>query len=122
MIKCLYRGRLYTINELSEISGITPATIRYRLRKGYSVEEAVKMAATNDSVYQFTEASWWEDWIGMPISDLYEIYWRWCIQHGYTVLQLQGFSRHLFQMFPNLKTVPSRVDGKCLRIIREKEI
>ena len=115
-----YRGKVYSVKELSEMSGIAEATIRYRLRKGYSVSEAVKMVATNDSVFQFTEASWWEDWVGAPISGLYEIYWSWCIQNGYNPLHIQGFSRQLFQMFPNLKTVPSRVDGKCLRVIRER--
>ena len=115
-----YRGKAYSVKELSEMSGIAEATIRYRLRKGYSVSEAVKMVATNDSVFQFTEASWWEDWISMPISGLYKIYWSWCISNGYNPLHIQGFSRQLFQMFPNLKTVPSRVDGKCLRVIRER--
>lgn len=113
-----YKGAAYTINELAEMSGIAQATIRYRLRKGYSVSEAVKMLATDDGVREFVDASCWEDWIGMPISGLYKIYWKWCVSYGYTPLHIKGFSRQLFQMFPNLKTVPNRVDGKCLRVIR----
>ena len=115
-----YRGEQYTINELSDMSGIAPATIRYRLRQGYPLEEAIKTVATNESVFQFTEASWWEDWIGMPISGLFKIYREWCVSNGYTSLGIQGFSRQLMQLNPQLKTVPNRVDGECFRVIRER--
>ena len=112
------RGQQYTINELSELSGIQPATLRYRLRRGYPVEQAVKPVATNESVEQFAEASYYLDWIGMPINDLHKIYWRWSIEHGYSPLQKQGFSRHLLTLYPQLKTVPNRIDSKCQRVIR----
>lgn len=118
MAKYNYNGAAYSINELSEMSGIAPATLRDRLRRGYPIEEAIKVTATDESIVEFNEASWWEDWIGMPISDLYKIYWSWCVSHGYTPLQIQGFSRQLFKMYPNLKTVPTRRDGKCFRVIR----
>ena len=108
----------YTPKELEEISGVKAHTIRDRLRRGYSVEEAIKVTATKDSVKEFCEASWWEDWIGMPMSDLYEIYWRWCISNGYTAAQKQGFSRQLMGMYPMLKTGPTRRGDKHYRIIR----
>lgn len=108
----------YTAKELEEISGVKAHTIRDRLRRGYSVEEAIKVTPTKDSVREFGEASYYLDWIGMPISDLYEIYWRWCISNGYTAVQKQGFSRHLMGMYPMLKTVPTMRDGKYYRIIR----
>jgi len=111
-------GNWYTPNELAEMSGIAAHTIRDRLRRGYSVEEAIKVTALHDSVKEFNEASHWEDWVGMPMSDLFEIYWRWCIQHGYTTLQLQGFSRQIMSMYPMLKTVPTKRGDKCQRIIR----
>ena len=120
MAKYEFRGSWYTTKELSEISGIAPATIRDRLRRGYSVEEAIKIAATKDSIVEFTQASWWEDWIGMPISDLHKIYWKWCVSNGYTPLHIQGFSRQLMSMYPNLKTVPITKDGKCYRVIRKR--
>ena len=113
-----YKGSWYTPNELSEMSGIAAHTIRDRLRRGFTVEEAVKIVATSDSVKEFGEASYYHDWIGMSISDLYEIYWRWCIQHGYTPLQKQGFSRQLMGMFPMLKTVPTKKGDQYYRIIR----
>lgn len=112
------KGQWYTVNELSEMSGILPHTLRDRLRRGYSVEEAIKPLATNDSVKEFCEASHWEDWIGMSISYLYEIYWKWVVSHSGTPTTKQGFSRHLMQMYPMLKTVPTKQDGGYARIIR----
>ena len=112
------KGLWYTPNQLSELSGIPAHTIRDRLRRGYSVEEAVKMVATQDSVKEFSESSWYEDWIGMSINDLHEIYWKWCVSHGYTPIQKQGFSRQLLGMYPMLKTIPTKKGDRCLRIIR----
>lgn len=108
----------YTPNELSEISGIPPHTIRDRLRRGYPVDEAIKVVATQNSVREFADASWYEDWLGMPINDLHEIYWKWCIQHGYSPVGKQGFSRQLMSMYPMLKTVPTKKGNKFFRFIR----
>lgn len=112
------KGSWYTPNQLSELSGIPAHTIRDRLRRGYSVEEAVKVVATQNSVREFGESSWYEDWIGMSINDLHKIYWKWCVSHGYTPIQKQGFSRQLLGMYPMLKTVPTKKGDKCYRIIR----
>ena len=115
-------GSWYTPNELSEISGIAAHTIRDRLRRGFSVEEAVKVIPIQESVKAFSEASWYEDWVGMSVNDLYEIYFRWCISEGYEYIEVskQGFSRQLFSMYPNLKIVPSKRKNKCERIIRKR--
>lgn len=118
MAKHELNGSWYTPNELSEMSGIPAHTIRDRLRRGYSVEEAIKAVATNDSVKEFCEASYYGDWLGMPINDLFAIYWRWCVSHGYTPLQVQGFSRQIMSKYPMLKTVPTRCGDKCYRVIR----
>jgi len=111
-------GKWYTPNELSEISGIAAHTIRDRLRRGYPVEEAVKVVATQTSVREFAESSWYEDWIGMSINDLHKIYWKWCIQNGYSPVGKQGFSRQLLSMYPMLKIVPTKKGDKCCRVIR----
>lgn len=113
-----YNGAWYTPKELADMSGVKPHTIRDRLRRGYSVEEAIKVTSIQDSVKEFCSASLWEDWIGMSISDLFEIYWRWCVSHGYTPLQIQGFSRQLMSMHPMLKIVPTKSGDKYKRIIR----
>jgi len=114
----IYQDRIYTVKELSEISGIAQHTLRDRLRRGYTVEQAVKLTPTRESVEHFREASYWKDWLGMSTTDLYEIYWRWCIQHGYPAVQKQGFTRHIMQAYPQLKVIPTRRGDKCYRIIR----
>ena len=121
MNKYELNGSWYEIKELAEMSGIAAHTIRDRLRRGYTIEEAVKVAPIHDSVREFAESSWWEDWLGMSIDALYEIFWKWCISNGYTVIPKQGFSRQLFSMYPNLKTVPTKRSGGSLRIIRLKQ-
>lgn len=118
MHKLFYRGNWYTAKELADKCGMPAHTVRDRLRRGYSVEEAVKPIATHDSVKEFADSSWYEDWIGMSISDLHEIYWKWCVSHGYTPIQKQGFSRQLMVMYPMLKTVPTKRGDGCARIIR----
>lgn len=120
MILYEYKGNQYSVNELSEMSGISAATIRSRLRKGYSVVESMKMVATDESIIGFSDASWWEDFIGMTINDLHKIYLGWCVSNGYTPLQIQNFSRQLFQMYPNLKSIPNKVGNKTCRVIRER--
>lgn len=118
MAKYEYKGEWYTPNQLAEMSGVLPHTIRDRLRRGYPVEEAIKMTVTHESVKEFCEASYYHDWLGMSISDLHTIYWKWCVSSGYTPLQKQGFSRQLMGMYPMLKIVPTNRDGTYHRVIR----
>lgn len=115
-----YKGRSCTVKELSELSGVSPPTIRDRLRRGYNVEQAIRVIPTNESVEHFCESSWYEDWIGMSTSYLYKIYWKWCISHEYTPLQAKAFTRQIMALYPNLKTVPTRKKDGCYRVIREK--
>ena len=112
------KGQWYTVKELSEMSGLLQHTIRDRIRRGYSVEQAISTIPTNDTVKEFCDASHWKDWVGMSISELYEIYWKWCVSgNGYTPISKQGFSRHLMQMYP-IKTVPTKSGETYSRIIR----
>ena len=116
----VYKEQSYTVNQLSEMSGIAPHTLRDRLRRGYSVEEAIKPKPTDDSIKQFCESSWYQDWIGMSTSYLYKIYWKWSVSNGYTPVHIKGFTRQIMSMYPNLKTVPTRKKHECFRIIRER--
>lgn len=120
-MRLAYRGEVCTINQLSEMSGIAPATIRDRIRRGYTVEEAVKDAITHDSVREFDAASHWEDWIGMSTSELHEIYWRWCVSNGYTPLQSRGFTRHLVKIHPIFKVISTKTPTGYARILRLRE-
>ena len=122
MLLLQYHGKHYTVEELSELSGIKPATIRDRLRRGYSVEESMQDIPTDDSIKAFTHASWWEDWLNMPISYLHKIYSDWCIENEYTPVNKQRFSMQLMRMYPNLKVTSKRVGRqyKCQRVIVER--
>lgn len=115
-----YDNKIYTIKQLSELSGIAPATLRDRIRRGYSVEQAVKAAPTNDSVQAFCDASWWEDWIGMENSYLHKIYWNWSISNGYFPVPLKTFIKEIMTIYPQLQIVPSKKGNRYCRIIRLK--
>ena len=115
-----YKGEPHTAKQLSELSGIPAATIRDRIRRGFSVEQAMTMCPSNDGVQEFCEASLWEDWLNHSISDVHSIYYRWCLSNGYTPLGIQGFSRHLMSINPWLKTTPVKRGNKSCRVIRKR--
>jgi hypothetical protein len=115
-----YNGQVLTIEELSNISGIEKPTLRERIRRGYTIEEAIQMSPIKDSIKQFCESSWYEDWIGMSTKYLHEIYFKWCISNGYEPTCQQGFTRQILKLYPQLKTVPTRKENYCCRIIRER--
>ena len=118
-MKYNYRDGWYTIQELADMSGIAPPTIRDRLRRGYSLEQAISLSPVKESVLEFNNASYWNDWVGMSSSYLYEIYWKWCVSHGYRPESKQGFSRQLISMHPQLKIIPMRDnENHCNRYIR----
>lgn len=121
MNKYIYKGREVTINELADMSGIAHATLRDRLRKGFTVEQAIQPVLIDESVSEFCKASWYQDWIGKATSDLYNIYWNWCVEHEYLAAPFKAFSRQLMSLYPNLKVVPTKHrTGKCNRVIRER--
>ena len=120
MSKYLYRETWYSTTELSEMSGISAATIRARLRSGYSVEQAISLNPIHDSVEEFSEASWYEDWIGMENSYLHEIYWNWCVSNGYTPVSIKLFIKEIMEIHPQLQIVPSKKGDRYCRIIRLK--
>lgn len=120
MHRYTYRDQLLTIKELSEMSGVQAHTLRDRLRRGFTVEQAVKPLPIHESVEQFCEHSWYPDWIGTSIDSLYGIYWKWCSANGYTATSKQGFSRQINTIYPQLKTVPTANANGSQRIIREK--
>lgn len=118
MKKYLYNQELYSIKELSEMSGITEYTIRERLRRGYPIEECVQAIPTQESVKEFCEVSWWKDWIDTSIDELYTTYWKWCVKNDYSPLSKQGFSRQCLSRYPMLKVIPARYGDKYFRMIR----
>ena len=120
MNKYYVNNHWYCVNELAEISGIRPHTIRARLRCGYPVEEAIKEMPTHTSVVEFCAASLWEDWIDKPMSSVHEIYYNWCIKHSYSPISIQLFSRQIMRMYPMLKVIPIKKDYKSYKVIRRR--
>jgi hypothetical protein len=120
MIHLTYKDKVYSVQELSEMSGIAEATIRDRLRRGYTAEEAVRITPMADSVKEFCNASYYLDWVGLSTAQLHEVYWKWCVGNGYSPLQIKGFTRQVMKMYPNLKTVPTKKEHGSCRIIRER--
>ena len=111
-------GSWYTIDDLSEMSGIPSHTLRDRLRRGYSVDEAVKVIPTHDSVKAFCDASYYHDWVGIPMEELHRTYWKWCLSNGFSPITKQGLSRQIMSLYPMLKTIPTKRGDRCYRIIR----
>ena len=118
MKRYIYRDQMLTINELAEMSGVLPHTLRDRLRRGFTIEQAVKPSPVHESIEHFCEASYWGDWEGMSISEVYTIYWKWCLSNGYKATSKQGFGRQLRSIYPQLKTVPTAKGDGYKRIIR----
>lgn len=114
MYKYAIDGRIYTIKDLSEKSGVTEANIRYRLAQGYTIEEAVKEKPIHESVKEFGNNSYWRDWLGVTVNDVYEIYWKWCLVHDFTPLNKINFGRQIQQLYP-IKTVANR-RGRVIRV------
>lgn len=121
MINIVYKNNVHTINELSDMSGIPTATLRDRLRRGYTIEEAMSPHPIFNSVKQFCDESWYEDWIDTSTTQLYNVYWEWCIRNEYTPIHCKGFTRQVMKLYPNLKVIPMKDrDGKYHRMIRLK--
>lgn len=120
MKRYIYRNQMLTIKELAEKCGVRPHTLRDRLRRGYSIEQAVRPIPVHESVDEFCQASYHKDWIGMSINALYEIYWKWCVSQQYTPTSKQGFSRQISTIYPQLKTIPTKRGDNCERIIRTR--
>ncbi len=49
-----YNGKLYTCGELEKLSGINCNTLRYRIRKGWSVEKALTEPASYTPRHAYT--------------------------------------------------------------------
>lgn len=120
MSKYYYKGKWYDINDLVDMSGISSPTIRARLRNGYSIEQALREDPLHDSVIEFCEASWWEDWIGLETSYLHEIYWNWCVSNELTPVGIKIFTKEIMMLYPNLIVMPSKKRNKYCRLIKFK--
>lgn len=110
MKKIFYDGQWFNLSELAEYSGIKYTTLCNRLRRGYTVEDAVHSdARVPDSVKEFMLASHPPDWDGMNNEELYKIYFNWCMKNGFTKESKIYFLRSLRQLLPSMRIVTTRV-------------
>lgn len=105
-----YRNQLYTMRELADLTGVNYTTMVERLKRGYTVEEAVAdEPRVPDSINAFVEASYPPDWDGMVNADLYKAYAKWCDRNDYRAESNVQFARCVKKVIPTLRTVPSRI-------------
>lgn len=116
----LYKDDYYTLDELSEMSGFTVKQLRDRMYRGHTIEEAMEPIPIHTSVRLFNEASHWEDWVGMPSNDLYEMYFTWCQKNDLKPVTHRQLMTELLPIW-NLHTVSMLAsDGVARRYIRKK--
>lgn len=123
MKKYEYKGQLYNMKELSNISGVNYTTLVNRINKGYTVEEAVSdNPRVPESIREFDLHSDYHDWSGMVNEELYDNYKSWCIKNEFRPESNIHFTRSIKQLHPNIRLVPSRLktpDGiKYKRVVR----
>ena len=116
-----YKDERYSIQELSDISGVDVRLLRNRLAKGYSVEQSLQDNPIHDSILAFDSASYWEEWIGLSSKQLYEQYWKWCVNHDVKPVSHRLLMTQLLPKY-NLHIVPMTVGDKCNRYIRQKVV
>lgn len=110
MKQYLYRGNTYSIRELSEISGIKYTTLAERLKRGYTVDEAVcGNTRIPESIIQFDNHSDYTDWDGLVSEQVYKIYISWCLKHHFNVESKVHFTRCIKRLHPNIRFVPTRL-------------
>lgn len=108
----LYKDELYSGKELAAKCGIKYTTFMERIKRGYTVEEAVQTDyKIPDSIKAFDDASNYFDWNGMTNAELYDIYRKWCMKedHKYPVESDVHFGRSIRLLHPNIRIVPTRL-------------
>lgn len=124
MKQYLYNGQLYSGKELAELSGVKYTTLMERIKRGYSVEEAIADGTrVPESILVFCDEYDPADWNGLENGQLYMTYRAWCIENNYIPETQVHFSRSLKrQLGERYHIVPTRVttDGviKYKRLIR----
>lgn len=124
-----HNGKMYTLSELSKLSGINYTTLAERLNRGYSIDEAITYTPkVANSVQSFVDASTPFDWDGLPNEELYKLYRNWCLRNDFQPESQVHFSRCLRRLVANLRIVPSRVKSygtvmykRLIRIDKEME-
>lgn len=107
----LYNDQVFTGKQLAEFTGVSYTTLMERIKRGYTVEEAVESAQKiPESIQAFTEASDYHDWAGLVNSELYKIYRDWCARNDQEPESSVHFTRCIKRIYPNIRIVPTRLN------------
>lgn len=115
MKNLVYKNQVYNAKELSDLTGIKYGTLCDRLRRGYTVEEAIAdQQRIPESIIEFVQASHPPDWEGHVNEEIYFQYMRWCENHEpkFEYESIVHFMRSLKKAVPTLRVVPSRIKNK----------
>lgn len=106
----LYKDQIYNARELADLTGVKYTTLIERLKRGYTVEEAVEYnARIPESIMEFDAASDLQDWDGITTDDLYSIYWKWCNNNHLPKESKVHFVRSIKKLHPEIRVAPARV-------------
>lgn len=123
MKKLLYKGNLYTGKELADFTGVKYTTLMERLRRGYTVEEAVAdESRIPASVQAFVDEYDVMSLNGQTCKEVFNTYRCFCVIHHLIPETQVHFGKSIKRLLPNFRMVPTRVvrDGvvKYERITR----
>ena len=114
-----YKGELFTVEQLHAISGVPKDVIRYRLRSGYEVEEAIADVPIKKSILDFIDYNDWHDWVNQSTAYVYQQYCKHCQEAQFPSECKQTFMRQFLSVIPWLVSTPNKTkDGKSVRILR----
>lgn len=113
MIKYEYEGNYYTIKQLSEMCSVEEATLRYRIKAGYTVKQAMSDIPIKNSIKRFVDGSDWHDWLDQTTTTVYNSYFDWCKKNKMVAETKILFMKQLFLLIPWLKSVPMKDKNGC---------
>lgn len=110
MILYEYKGEARTAKGLCDEFGISYQTFKTRIKKGYSVEQALGLkSCIDDSIFAFVSGSDPKSWNGLTMIQLFDKYSKWCIKKGYTAVTKSKFTHSIRSLVPTLETKVKRI-------------
>lgn len=110
MILYEYKGEARTAKGLCDDFGVPYQTFKTRIKKGYSVEQALGLKSrVDESISAFVSDSDIKSWDGLTMMQLFDKYSKWCIKKGYSSVTKSKFTHSIRELVPNLETKVKRI-------------
>lgn len=104
-----YNGDWLNTRQLSEHCNVPYSTLARRLKRGMSVEDAVRTSPPiPESIIEFDKESDYHDWNKMENTEIYDNYVRWCEKNDYNKVAINYFFRCLKYIHNDIKIVPTK--------------